>query len=387
MDTETKILVVSDSKDELEIIVSIISDDYRNIETCLDDDKGIELFDKREPKIVLLCYEAIEHAERFYLGLFRNSEKINTTAHVSIVLCKSNEAIVAYNLCRRDYFDDYVVYKPPYDTNRLRLSMQQSLIRLDLMADCSGSYSRLARFGQVADGLHDAIGTSIDNGKHVLNSTKQSYGELEKNLHSQIDSLQQKLISSEEFKGIVDIRDPDQLMAFFKRFKKDFLSEEFSQAQSSVESSFDEMLDGMQEHYDNNMSSINELHTVLESMPKGILIVDDDIMYQEILRSMLEPEGYRVTTASNGEQAISMMIRVNPDIILMDLNLPGVDGIEITRTIKFHEKLINTPVIMLTGNSQKDTVKKALMAGINDFIVKPSDKATLLQKVRQHLNL
>ncbi|MBC7857972.1 MAG: response regulator, partial [Burkholderiaceae bacterium] len=77
--------------------------------------------------------------------------------------------------------------------------------------------------------------------------------------------------------------------------------------------------------------------------------------------------------------------KCQPDLVLMDINLPDIDGVEVTRRLKLAEQFAGIPVIMITGQSGKDMVIESLNAGAADFVVKPFDKPTLLGKVRKFL--
>ena len=145
-----KLLIVSDLKEDLEDIVRQISVDFPQYYTAHDDDTAIVQFDEHEPQVVLLSYEKLERAERFYLSLFRNSEKVHSTPHQSILLCKTTDSKIAYQLCVDGVFDDYVVHKPSYDIDRLRLSVRQSAEKLKLMAESIKTpSSRFRRQGQM----------------------------------------------------------------------------------------------------------------------------------------------------------------------------------------------------------------------------------------------
>jgi len=117
-----------------------------------------------------------------------------------------------------------------------------------------------------------------------------------------------------------------------------------------------------------------------------ILIVDDDKMYANILQSILEDEGYKVSKAENGIQGLSTIVSVRPDLVLMDFEMPGMDGLEVIKWVKEQQSLTNIPFIMLTGHSDSETVKGAIASGAVDFIVKPVERESLIKKLSSHLN-
>ncbi len=116
-----------------------------------------------------------------------------------------------------------------------------------------------------------------------------------------------------------------------------------------------------------------------------ILVVDDyednRIMYTEYLAFA----GFRVVEAADGEEAIRKAARLRPDVVVMDLSLPGIDGWEATRVIKADERTANVPVIALTGFAMATHAKRARDAGCDDFITKPCLPTDLLEALERHL--
>jgi adenylate cyclase len=118
-----------------------------------------------------------------------------------------------------------------------------------------------------------------------------------------------------------------------------------------------------------------------------ILVVDDDASIRRLLELLLSDTGYRVTTVSSGEEALAYLELVTPDLILMDLMLPGMNGQETTRRIKHLADRPFIPVILVTARGDQQSKVKGLDAGADDFLVKPLDFAELLARVRAMLRL
>ncbi len=100
---------------------------------------------------------------------------------------------------------------------------------------------------------------------------------------------------------------------------------------------------------------------------------------------ILEAENYHVIFAANGFEVLSLLRKTRPDLILMDVMMPELDGVETTRRLKAAPQFAGTPVIMITGNSEKTIVAASLKAGASGFLVKPFERDTLLAKVAQAL--
>ena len=121
-------------------------------------------------------------------------------------------------------------------------------------------------------------------------------------------------------------------------------------------------------------------------MTKRILIVEDHEDARRILRDMLETTDYELVEAENGEQALAEVARQRPDLILMDIQLPILDGYEATRRIKADPALRSIPIIAVTSYALSGDEAKARAAGCDDFIPKPYSPRQLLAKVRQYLD-
>jgi len=113
-----------------------------------------------------------------------------------------------------------------------------------------------------------------------------------------------------------------------------------------------------------------------------ILVVDDEPTNADILVELLVPLNYMVLRASSGENALSYINRVNVDLVLLDINMPGMNGYEVCRRLKGSETTRLIPVIMITGLNDKDVKIKGIEAGVDDFITKPLNKLELLARIK-----
>jgi two-component system, cell cycle response regulator DivK len=112
-----------------------------------------------------------------------------------------------------------------------------------------------------------------------------------------------------------------------------------------------------------------------------ILLVEDNPMNRDMLSRRLVKRGFEVVTAEDGLQGVDSATALLPDLVLMDMSLPGIDGWEATRRLKAVEATRGIPVIALTAHAMADDRAKALAAGCDDFDTKPVDFARLLDKM------
>ena len=116
-----------------------------------------------------------------------------------------------------------------------------------------------------------------------------------------------------------------------------------------------------------------------------ILLVEDNEMNRDMLSRRLEMEAYKVEFAVNGQEAIDKALSIKPDLILMDLNLPLINGWDATRAIKTRSETAHIPVIALTAHAFTEDREKALAAGCDDYDTKPVDFKRLQQKMNKFL--
>ena len=121
-------------------------------------------------------------------------------------------------------------------------------------------------------------------------------------------------------------------------------------------------------------------------MPKRILIVDDTATVVMFEKMMLSSQGYAFDTATNGEDALVLVEQRRPDMILLDIMMPKMDGIETCRRLKSNPDTNAIPVVMVTTKGEAERVEQAFLAGCDDYITKPVDKLELLTKVATHLS-
>ena len=117
---------------------------------------------------------------------------------------------------------------------------------------------------------------------------------------------------------------------------------------------------------------------------KTILIVEDVPLNRDLLVQLLE-ERYRLLLAEDGSAALECAAEEKPDLILMDLSLPRMDGWEATRRLKADASLMRIPVIVLSARAMRADEERARQAGCDDYLTKPIDEELLFQKIARHL--
>jgi CheY-like chemotaxis protein len=116
-----------------------------------------------------------------------------------------------------------------------------------------------------------------------------------------------------------------------------------------------------------------------------VLYIEDDPRSRLVVRKLLENAGCKVYEAVDGEQGVEKALALNPDVIILDIMLPTMDGVEVARIVRETEPISKIPIIALTAKAMAGDREQILAAGCNDYIVKPTNIHLLLQKLSQVL--
>lgn len=118
---------------------------------------------------------------------------------------------------------------------------------------------------------------------------------------------------------------------------------------------------------------------------KTILVVDDNEDSREIVKKILKKQGYEIIEAIDGEEALAKAIAYRPDLILMDISIPKIDGYEATRRLKARPDFKDIPIIAFTAHAMKGDQEKALQAGCNGYISKPINVKDFPEQIKVYL--
>ena len=119
---------------------------------------------------------------------------------------------------------------------------------------------------------------------------------------------------------------------------------------------------------------------------KKILVVDDEQDLLDFVKLRLEANNYNVIMATDGVEALEVFNKEKPDLVLLDILMPKLDGFKVCQELKNNPQTVNVPVIMLTAKDRKDDITKAKQVGANGYLIKPFDAATLLFDIKEQLD-
>ena len=124
-----------------------------------------------------------------------------------------------------------------------------------------------------------------------------------------------------------------------------------------------------------------------QSLTPTVLIVDDNSTNIKVIAITLRSQDYKLVIATNGNNAVEMVEKTRPDLVLLDIMMPGMDGYEVCKIIKSKKENENIPVLFLTALDEKENLVKGFEAGGVDYITKPFNKDELISRVKTHLDL
>jgi CheY-like chemotaxis protein len=114
-----------------------------------------------------------------------------------------------------------------------------------------------------------------------------------------------------------------------------------------------------------------------------VLVAEDNIVNRELMRELLEVRGYHVTEACDGLEALEMLEQTRPDILLLDLGMPKLDGFGVVRKIRDNPRLVNLPVLAVTAYAMRGDREQVLNAGFDGYLSKPIDAAALATEIER----
>lgn len=124
----------------------------------------------------------------------------------------------------------------------------------------------------------------------------------------------------------------------------------------------------------------------LPALPKTVLVVEDNELNMKLFHDLLEAHGYNTLQARTGREALALARKHRPDLILMDIQLPEISGLQVTRQIKDDAGLSSIPVIAVTAFAMKGDEERIRAGGCEDYIAKPISVAEFLEKVKRYLD-
>ncbi|WP_156499478.1 response regulator, partial [Oleiphilus sp. HI0061] len=131
--------------------------------------------------------------------------------------------------------------------------------------------------------------------------------------------------------------------------------------------------------------SSNEDNIIKEKQTKTVMVVDDSVTVRKVTTRLLERNGYEVITAKDGVDAIATLQDHKPDVMLLDIEMPRMDGFEVATLVRHDERLKDVPIIMITSRTGQKHKERALSIGVNEYLGKPFQEHDLLENIERFI--
>lgn len=265
--------------------------------------------------------------------------------HSHFLFCLVSDIKKAFEACIEGPFTDYSTINPIYDSWNLVLR-----------------FIRIMQFLELKE-----------NHENHLTMVEQGIQELTNNLENLPDKF--KSLGKSQSDRI------DQILAYLDEIKLD--NDEVSKV-NVIKRKNDELIDQVTVDLKRESERSAQIRSQIQSRSvaaKTILLAEDQFIMAEIVRTILEPKGYKVIQAKDGLEAFRKVSLLMPDLVLMDINMPKMDGLNTLKKLKSIDKTAHIPIIMLTGHTDKEHINKAIKFGSDDYIVKPVTADILLNKM------
>lgn len=384
-DTATaKILIATDVVTDAALVKDMLREEFVHVFTSIDPERAVTDFEQHQPDVLVLAFQTLEKSERYYLGLYRLSKLVHQHTHRTVILCCKEEAKRVYQLCMKDFFDDYVLFWPmTYDSSRLLMSLHSALRDLASLKASGPSVAEFAAQARRLAELENTLGQQVAQGGQHIEAASRAMKQAEQKVGASLDRFSQRLING-ELPDAVEVKNADGLKKEISHIKQEEIQRHFHTAAESAQP-LKQWAQELRKECEPLLKSARTMNAMAERIRPVVLVVDDDEFQRKIIGKLLEAENYHLIFATSGVDALNILRKTRPDIILMDIMMPDMDGIETTRRLKAVPHLAKTPVIMVTGDSEGEVVVGSFKAGACDFVVKPFSSATLIAKINHAL--
>ena len=380
------ILIASDSTTTATLVKKLLNNEFENLYTSTDPRKAAEDFDLQRPDVLVLAFGSLDKSERYGLGLYRQSKEIHWQPHRTIILCNKDEVGRAYELCRDEIFDDYVLFWPlTYDAQRLPMAVHHALRGLAVNKEGGPTPREFAALVRPLAKLEILLRQHMNQGDKHIESTGRAISQAEHEIDAAFAGFSWRLTQG-ELSGLVEVRNARALELAFDRLKQEYIVTPLQAIAKSVQP-LKQWAGEFRQASLPHLESIHTLNAMAECIEPMVMMVDDDVFQHIIVSKLLKDEGYRLVFVTSGIEALNMLRKIHPDLILMDLSMPEMDGLEVARRMKGVVRFANIPIIMITGKSEENVVTESLRVGAIDFMVKPFGREALIEKIAKVLGI
>jgi CheY-like chemotaxis protein len=320
--SHAKVLVASQNVDDAQQIGRQLAADFANVRLSTDSDCFLRDFEHHRPDVLVLAFDRLDEAQRYYLGLYRLGGEFQLNPHRTVILCSKDEVQAVFALCKQAYFDDYVLYWPhSHDGQRLAMSVWNA---------CRTMEASRPDVPQPAE----------------LYAHARQVGELDRVMGREFNAAEQ----------LANAGGSGAAVGAWARHLKGAIAPALAGTRVLVD-------------------KIARIRPI-------VMVVEDDEFARTLVDRALDPAAWETVFAADSATALLQLRRQRPDVILMDIHLPGLDGVALTQRLKAAPDLAAIPIVMMTGDASKSVLLNSMEAGAAAFVVKPFTRESLTQKLQ-----
>jgi CheY-like chemotaxis protein len=377
--TET-IMIASDSATDAAQVKALLHKEFQHVHISTEPDAVPGDFVRYRPNVLVLAFNTLKKSEHYYLELYRLCEEVHEQPLRTVILCNRHEIGRVYELCKKKYFDDYIPFWPMTDdSSRLAMSIHHALHDLAAIKTQGTSIGAYYAHARHLVELEKKLNLQIEQGGQRIEVTGQAIERASKEVDTALDSFAKRLITGALI-DTVEVKNDEGMEKEISRFKREEVQPKFKTAIETTQP-LKQWAEDFKQECEPYLKSARVLNAMAEGIRPTILVVDDDEAQRIILDKLLSAKNYSLLFARDGIEALNVLKNKHPDLILMDIMMPNIDGMEATRQLKANPEFAEIPVIMITGKDEGEVVNDHMKVGAVDFVVKPYEHATLLAKI------
>jgi CheY-like chemotaxis protein len=374
------ILVASDNVDDARLIVRQLQGEFDKVSASTDPEQAVSDFESHQPAVLVLAFDSLNKAQHYYLGLFRLGRAVQQRPHRTVILCHKDEVRAVCALCKKDLFDDYVLFWPhSYDGSRLSMSIWIACREMAALNPDAPRTAEMLTHAKLLGDLETTLAQEFGDGERQLDAARNTLGEVDRQIAGAIDEFSQRLTRRALSEG-VEGQAIDALAIQIEQFKAQQIEYARRVGAGGIEM-MNAWTRRLKERIEPLLADTRALGDRVRLIRPRVMVVEDDDFARQLVARMLDPRIYELSFAGDGAQALNQLRRERPDVILMDITLPGLDGLSLTQLLKSSVELADIPVIMMTGDSRRATLLKSMEAGAAAFVVKPFSRESLSVKL------
>jgi CheY-like chemotaxis protein len=372
------VLVAGNSSGEVEQLLVDLGRHFGHVEVSTNSDAAVADIERHAPDVVVLAFKELGHAQPYCQALSHPDQPRHP--HRTVLLCRKEDAATAFALCKKQYFDDYVVYWPsPQDPLRVAMSVWLACRASAALRQQGAAGADLLTHARHLRDLDRKLTTEIETGERQAAVAHESMVKLEQDLSKASDEFSSHL-SRGGTNAAVEVKDSEALIRELAQFKTQQLELARSACDRGIKP-ISAWARQLREKVEPALAGTRALAAQVRQARPTLLVVDEDATMRGLLAPALRELGYDLTVVGDGKQVLRELAQAHPDAILLDIRSTGADAIGLTRHLKTLPDVAHIPIIIMSGDTRRETLINSLKAGASDFIAKPFTREVLRTKL------